>query len=159
VLDGADEVAGVVQGVEGPGVQPGHATLEHLDREATLFEVVPADVGDLVLAARRGLELARDLDDVLVVEVQPWNSEVAARVLRLLLQRHRLPAGVELHHAVLTGVRDAIGEDGGAVDQGEAAEMATEAVAVEDVVAEDQRAGLVADEVGPDREGLGETLR
>ena len=117
------------------------AALEHLDREAALLEVVPADVGDLVLPARRGLQAAGDLDDVVVVEVQTGNGELAPRVLRLLLEGHRLPVGVELHHAVRTGVRDAVGEDGGTVDRGEASELPAEAVAVEEVVAEDQRAG------------------
>ncbi len=53
-----------------------------------------------------------------------------------------------------------VGEDGGAFPAlRRRAHHLGQAVAVEDVVAEDQRAGLVADEIRPDHEGLGEPVR
>ncbi len=53
-----------------------------------------------------------------------------------------------------------VGEDRGALPAlRRRAHHLGQAVAVEDVVAEDQRAGLVADEIRPDHEGLGEPVR
>src|SRR5262245_11503077 len=44
VLDGADEVAGVVERLERAGVEPGRAAGEHLHLELAAFEVDPVDV-------------------------------------------------------------------------------------------------------------------
>ena len=126
--------------------------------EAALLEVAPVEVGDLQLAARRGLELGGVLDDVVVVEVEPRHREVALRVLRLLLQRQRAALGVELHHAVGPRVGDVVAEDGGAVELGEAQQLLAEAGAVEDVVAQHERGALVADVVGADDERLREAV-
>ena len=84
--------------------------------------------------------------------------EVAARVLRLLLQRDRLACVVELHDAVGPRVRDPVAEHRRPLDDGEPLETSPETGAIEDVVAEDQRAGLVTDEVSTDDERLGQPL-
>src|SRR5690606_26128629 len=86
-LDRAHERRGVGEGVERAGVQPGGAARQHLDREPALIEVVPVDVGDLVLAPVRGLQTLGDLDDLVVVEVQAGHRVGTLRPLRLLLQR------------------------------------------------------------------------
>src|SRR5690606_15408094 len=62
-LDRPHEVGGVVEGVEGAGVEPRSAALEHLDLQAPLLEVAPVEVGDLELAAGRRLEVAGVVDD------------------------------------------------------------------------------------------------
>ena len=68
--------------------------------------------------------------------------------------------GVELDDAVALGVVHRVGEDGGRRRPGAwRAQAAGEVVAVEEVVAEHQGAGVVADEVGADDEGLGEAVR
>src|SRR5690606_12529028 len=69
-LQRADEVRGVVEGVEGAGVQPGGAAGEDLDLQLALLQVATVEVGDLQLAADRGAQLAGVADDPLVVEVQ-----------------------------------------------------------------------------------------
>ena len=51
-LDGADEIAGIQQRVEGSGIQPGGTAGKHLDRQPALLQVGLVDVGDLVFAAR-----------------------------------------------------------------------------------------------------------
>ena len=70
---------------------------------------------------------------------------------------------VELHDAEALGVVDVVAEHGGeALRLGvlhRAAEVASQAVAVEDVVAEDERAGLASGELLADDEGLGEARR
>src|SRR5690606_30138923 len=54
LLDRAHVRAGIGEGVEAPGVEPRGSTGEHLDVQTALFEVVLADVGDLVRPAPRG---------------------------------------------------------------------------------------------------------
>ena len=51
---------------------------------------MPVEVGDLKLAARRRLERWRDLDDLVVVEVEAGHGPVGSRLLRLLLDRDAL---------------------------------------------------------------------
>ena len=58
-----------------------------------------------------GCEVAGDLDDVVVVEVEAGDREVARRVRRLLLERQRATVGVELDDAVARRVGDPVGED------------------------------------------------
>ena len=76
-----------------------------------------------------------------VVEVEAGHRVARLRLRRLLLDAHRRALRVELDHAVALGILHRIGEDRGAAlararprcsDVGEV-------VAVEDVVAEDQR--------------------
>ena len=85
-LDGAHEVGGVVEGVEGSGVEPGAPPREDLDEQTPLLEVDPVQVGDLQLAARGGLELRGDIGGTPVVEIQPGHRPIRARLGRLLLK-------------------------------------------------------------------------
>ena len=64
-----------------------------------------------------------------------------------------------LDHAVLPGVGDPVAEDQRAVDVLEAAQADAHAAAVEDVVAEDQGAGVPAHVVGADLERLRQAPR
>ena len=67
---------------------------------------------------------------------------------------------VELHHAVLAWLVDVIGEHGGAVRaRRSVGELGAQAMAVEHVVAEDQRDAIAADEVPPQDEGMGKPDR
>jgi hypothetical protein len=63
-------------------------------------KVLAIDVGDLELAAGRGLEARGDLDHVVVVEIEPGDGPARSRAYGLLLERQHAAAGVELHHAV-----------------------------------------------------------
>ncbi len=86
----------------------------------------------------------------------------AARVLGLLLDGDGVEVGVELHDAEALGVVDVVAEHGGEaaglrVLHG-AAQVSAQAVAVEDVVAEHQGAGLAGGELLADDEGLREAV-
>jgi hypothetical protein len=130
LVEQAEEVLAV------PGLEELVAPLlEGLDLETALLEVVLVHVGDLVLAPGRGLEVAGDLDLVVVVEVDAGNGVVAARPGRLFLERDRLYVLVEFDDAVRLGIGDVIGEDRSTVDVAETFELAAESGAVEDVVA------------------------
>ena len=157
VLHGADELRGLVQALHGAGVQPRVAAAQGDDGQRPLLQVHPVEVGDLELAAGRGPDLAGLGGHVARVEVQAGDRIGALGALGLLLDGDGPALAVELHDAEALGVVHVVAEDRSAarlrVLDG-LLQVAAEAVAVEDVVAEHERAGLAGDEVLADGEGL-----
>lgn len=96
------------------------------------------------------------------IEVQAGDGVGALGALGLLLDGDGAALAVELHDAEALGVVHVVAEDRGAarlcVLDG-ARQVARQAVAVEDVVAEDERARLAGDEPLADGEGLREAVR
>jgi hypothetical protein len=154
-LQRGDELAGVQQAVVRAGVQPGVAAPHDLDVELALLQVGVVDGGDLQLAARAGLDRLGDVHHLAVVKVQPGDGVVAARLFGLFLDADGAPAGVELDHAVALGVVHVVGKHRGALAARVGiGQQGLEVVAVEQVVAQHQRAGRAADKALADDEGL-----
>ena len=162
VLHGADELRGLVQALHGAGVQPRVAAAEGDHGQRPLLQVHLVERGDLQLASGRRLNLMRLGGDVARVEVQAGDGVGALGALGLLLDGDGPPLAVELHDAEALGVVHVVAEDRGAarlrVLDG-FLQVAAEAVAVEDVVAEHQGARLAGDEVLADGEGLRQAVR
>ena len=162
VLDGADELRGLVQALHGAGVQPGVPAAQGHDGQRPLLQVHLVERGDLQLAAGRGLHPMRLGGDVARVEVQAGDGVGALGLGGLLIDGDGPPLAVELHDAEALGVVHVVAEDRGAarlrVLHG-ARQVARQAVAVEDVVAEHERARLADDELLADGEGLGQAVR
>ena len=162
VLNGADELRRLVQALHGAGVQPCVAAAEGDHGERPLLQVHLVERGDLQLAAGRGLYPMRLGGHVARVEVQAGDGVGALGLGGLLLDGDGPPLAVELHDAEALGVVHVVAEDRGAAGLGvldRLLQVAGQAVAVEDVVAEHQRARLAADELLADGEGLGEAVR
>ena len=143
------------------GVEPSGAATEQLDVEAAGVEVEPVEIRDLKLAALGGLEGARAADDVGVVEIDAGDGVVGFRLRGLFLEREHAAIGRELDDTVALRVGDMVAKDRGAAGAfAGALERAHEVVAVEKIVAEDERGGLVFQEarVAGDMEGLRETI-
>ena len=162
VLHGADELRGLVEALHGAGVQPRVAAAEGDHGQRPLLQVHLVERGDLQLAAGRGPHLMRLGGHVARVEVQAGDGVGALGALGLLLDGDGPPLAVELDDAEALGVVHVVAEDRGAarlrVLDG-LLEVAAEAVAVEDVVAEHQGAGLAGDELLADGEGLRQAVR
>ena len=162
VLDGADELRGLVQALHGAGVQPRVSAAEGDHGQRPLLQVHLVERGDLQLAAGRGLHPMRLGGDVARVEVQAGDGVGALGLGGLLIDGDGPPLAVELHDAEALGVVHVVAEDRGAarlrVLHG-ARQVARQAVAVEDVVAEHERARLADDELLADGEGLGQAVR
>ena len=161
MLHGADELRGLVQALHGAGVQPRVAAAEGDDGQRPLLQVHLVERCDLELAAARGPDLVRLGGDVARVEVQAGDGVGALGLGGLLLDGDGPPLAVELHDAEALGVVHVVAEDRrpprlGVLDG--ARQVARQAVAVEDVVAEHQGARLAGDEVLADREGLGQAV-
>lgn len=162
VLDGADELGGLVQALHGAGVQPRVAAAEGDDGQRPLLQVHLVERGDLELAAGRGPHLVRLGGHVARVEVQAGDGVGALGLRWLLLDGDGTALPVELHDAEALGVVDVVAEDRGAARLGVldgARQVARQAVAVEDVVAEHERARLAVDELLADGEGLRQAVR
>lgn len=161
VLDGADELRGLVQALHGAGVQPRVAAAEGDHRQRPLLKVHLVERGDLQLAAGRGLDPMRLGGDVARVEVQAGDGVGALGAFGLLLDGDGPALRIELHDAEALGVVHVVAEDRGAARLGVldgARQVARQAVSVEDVVAEHQGARLAGDEVLADGEGLREAV-
>ena len=162
VLDGADELRGLVQALHGAGVQPRVAAAHGDDGQRPLLQVHLVERGDLQLAAGRGPYLVRLGGHVARVEVQAGDGVGALGLGGLLLDGDGPPLAVELHDAEALGVVHVVAEDRGAARLGVldgARQVAGKAVAVEDVVAQHQGARLAGDELLADGEGLRQAVR
>ena len=160
-LDGAHELGRLEEALHSARVEPGEAAAQRHHVEQAVLEVHAVEVGDLVLAARRGHDSGRALGDARRVEVEPGHGVVALGVRRLLLDGDGVVVGVELDDPEALGVVHAVAEDRGAPLGGtrhRPLQALGEPVAVEDVVAQDQCAGVAADPVRADGEGLCQTV-
>ena len=157
MLNGADELCGLMKALHGAGVQPRVAAAQGHHGQRPLLQVHLVERGDLQLAAGRRLDLMRLGGHVARVEVQAGDGVGALGLGGLLLDGHGPPLAVELHDAEALGVVHVVAEDRGAAQLGVldgARQVAGQAVAVEDVVAEHQGARLAGDELLADGEGL-----
>ena len=111
LLDDLDEVGRLQERLVGAGVQPGHAAAEDLAAELAAAEILAVHVGDLVLAPLRRLQVAGDVEHLVVVEIEADDGVVRPRMRRLLLDVDHPAVAVELGHAVALGVLDVIAED------------------------------------------------
>lgn len=162
VLHGADELRSLVQALHGAGVQPRVAAAQGDHGQRPLLQVHLVERGDLQLAARGRLDLVRLGGDVARVEVQAGDGVAGLGLGGLLLDGDGPPLRIELHDAEALGVVHVVAEDRGAARLGVldgARQVAGQAVAVEDVVAQHQGARLSADEVLADGEGLRQAVR
>ena len=157
VLHGADELRGLVQALHGAGVQPRVSAAQGDHGQRPLLQVHLVERGDLKLAARGRPDLVRLGGHVARVEVQAGDGVGALGLRGLLLDGDGPPLRIELHDAEALGVVHVVAEDRGPPRLGVldgARQVAGQAVAVEDVVAEHEGARLAVDELLADGEGL-----
>ena len=114
MLDGLHVLRGFQQAVVGAGVEPGETATEALDIQVAALEVGIVDVGDLQLAAWRGLDRLGDLDHVVVIEVQTCHGVAGLRLGWLFLDGKRLAGLVEIDHAEALRILDPVAEYRGA---------------------------------------------
>lgn len=157
MLHGADELRGLVQALHGAGVEPRVAAAQGDHGQRPLLQVHLVERRDLKLAARGRLHPMGLGGHVARVEVQAGDGVGALGLGGLLLDGDGTALPVELHDAEALGVVHVVAEDRGAARLGVldgARQVARQAVAVEDVVAEHQGARLAGDELLADGEGL-----
>lgn len=162
LFEHGDELRGVEQAVGGAGIQPGGASPEGDDPQATLCEVEALEVGDLQLAARGGAQAAGQRGRVRREKIQSGNRVVGFRIRGLLLDGEHIALGADLDHAVGPGVGHAGGEDRGLLRARVGrTELLGEVLPVEEVVPKGEGEGFGAFEkaaIRGDRQRLGHTV-
>lgn len=159
VFDGLHKVPGFQQGVVGAGIQPGKAPAQHLDIELALIQVGHVHIGDFQLAPGGGLDIAGNLDHLVVVEVEAGDRIGGFGLGGFFFNAQGAALFIEFHHAEALGVGDVVAKHGGAFLTGDGGlEFVAEVLAVEDIVAEDEADIVIADKVGADGKGLGQAV-
>src|SRR5262249_12310522 len=76
LLQDLDEMAGFDQRGMSTSVEPGKAAAQHFDVEIAPFEIGPVDVGNLQLTAPRRFHIGCDIENIVVVEIEPSNGDI-----------------------------------------------------------------------------------
>ena len=92
------------------GVQPGHAAPHDVHPELTHLKVVPVKVGYFKLPARGGLEGARDLHHMVVVEIKSSHRVSRFGMRGPFFDRADFVRGIEFDHPVALRVVHRISE-------------------------------------------------
>ena len=162
VLHRLDKDRRVHEALDRAGVEPGKPAAEQLHLQPVGIKIEPVEIRDLQLAARGRAHLPCHVHDAVVVKIQARDAVVRARVRRLFLHGQHTLVLVKLHDAEALGVFDVVAEDRGIARLGildRLAQVAAKAVAVENIVAEDHGARVIADEICPDQKRLREPVR
>ena len=137
------------------GVEPGIAAAEFDHAQFAQLQVAAVDVSDLEFAAGGRAQAGGDVEHGIVVEIKPRDRPVGQELRGLLDDIDGLFGVVEFDDAILARFPDVIGENRRTVlVRRGAVELGAEAVAIKDVVAEDERNAIVADEVAPENKGV-----
>ena len=140
------------------GIEPGKAATHQLHTQLAILQKHLVDRGNLQLTACRRLDVLGHLHHLVGVEIEPHDGIVALGLLGLFLDAEHTSLGVELGHTVALGVGHPVAEDGGATVNLDIvhrlAQHTSQAVAMEDIVAQHQTDIIVANELLADNERL-----
>src|SRR5262249_51246217 len=160
MLDGRDELTRLEQAIVRARVEPRVPATENLDVERASPQVPFIHVRDLQLSARGGCDRRRDVAHVGVVEVETGDGVVALRRGWLLFERYDAVVLVELHDAVPLGIADVVCKNGRALLLlARCSRDFLQAIAIEQVVTQDECRGGAVQEVAPEYERLSEPVR
>src|SRR5262245_16268463 len=158
-LDRLDKRGCLHQRLMSSRIEPCDAASQQLDVEAAVPQVAEIDVGDFIFAASGSAQPSCDIDDVTRITVEARDSVTRLRDCGFLLDADCFPGGIELHHAIATGIADEVGEYRRAVGlRDSAAELVGNPMSVENIVAKDQADRRVGDELCPEHESLCESF-
>jgi len=136
-------------------VEPGNPTAEHFHMQAFALQVLFVHVGDFEFAARAWFEVFGNLQNIVVVKVEPRHSVVAFGLCGFFNNLNRTAVGVEGNNAITCWVVHMVAKHGGSLGAACGVGKAIgEAMTIEHVVAQNKAAVGVAYEWGADGEGL-----
>src|ERR1039458_8784596 len=141
-------------------IEPCHTATHDFHIQSSCFEIATIEVRNFELSARRRRELGSESNDFAVIEIESSHCESRPRDLWLLFQTYGLVLSVKLHDSISLRIDYSIGEHGRAVGQlSTTLQLQRERLTVENVVAENQRARAVADEIFSDKKRLRQAIR
>ena len=161
VFQGPYKCRGLVQAVEGSGVEPGIAASQLLHMQVATFKIGPVDISDFQLTAVGRLDGFSNVENVIVVEIEAGYRPIRFRNLRLFLDGNDLSCfGFEFGNTIGLGITHLISEYGcalAAFPGGPA--FCRKPAAVEDIVSQNQRHCITANEFPADDKGFGKPIR
>src|SRR3989338_6287673 len=120
-----------------------------------VLQIGAVDIGDFQLAARGGFEIGGNIHYRIVVKIKAGDGIIRSGLCRFFLERNGAPTVVELHHSITLRVAHMIGKDRCALTSpGSTLQLPVERMPVENVVAQYQRGGMVANKLAPDDKSL-----
>ena len=160
VLHALDLLRGIQQVFRRACVQPDKVAVELDHMQLAAAQVFQIDVRDLELAARRGLEVVRDLHHVIVIEIQAGDDIIRLGVARLFLDRDRAALLIELDHTERPRVVHIVAEHTRAPAQRKRlVQIAFKIRRIEDVVAQHEAHVVRADELLADQQRVCDAAR
>ncbi|MNI22128.1 hypothetical protein D3C73_756770 [compost metagenome] len=97
----------------GTGIKPCEATPQLFYLQLTTIQICLVDTGDFKLTALRRLDALGDLDDGVVIEIQPSDSPVRFRFYRFFFDGFGTELFIKFNHAKALGIHYLVTEYGG----------------------------------------------
>lgn len=144
----------------GSGIQPGETPSQNLHPQGAPPQINLVHLGNFQFPPGRWLEVRNNIDHLIVIKVEPGNRKIGSGLSGLLLYVQGPPGFIKRYDSISLGVAHPITEDQPTTLQLQGAlQNILKAVAIEDVVSQDQTNPAGADELFSDNKGLSQSLR
>ena len=141
------------------GIQPSIPAPESLHLKLLPLQIDSVDIGNLEFASRRRLYVSGHLNHIRVVEIESRDRPIGYRLGGFFDNRCRNVIRVEAHNTVALGIANLIGKDRGSrLPFGSLLKRFGQAMAVENVVAENKGTRIFTDKILRNQERLSNPL-
>src|SRR5688500_5144508 len=160
VLNRFNEITGLYQAFVSTRVQPCITAAHDFNVELAAFQIGAIDIGNFQLSASRRLQVADDIDDLIVVKIEAGNRIIALGVRGLFFQRRNPIMSIKSYYAVTLGILYVICKYCRPVLPFHGAlQLQVQIVAVEYVISQHQRAWTTSDEIFPYGKSMSQPIR
>ena len=150
---------GLHQRFKSARIEPGHATSQRFNAQATCRKVGTVDIGDFQLAARGWFQVCGHVDYIVIVEIQPGDRMPRARLLRFFHDVDNFSGTIEFHHAITLRILHGIREDRGISRlPRRSLQFYRDIMAIKYIIPQDQHAVVITDKFTPQDECLRQAL-
>src|SRR5690606_30852114 len=112
LVDGLDEARRIVQRFVRACIHPGHSAAKGSKVQLSAAKIFEIDIGNLVLTAWRGAQVARDVQHFIVVKIEPGYRVGRPRESGLLFQVGDPSLGVQYCNPIVLRIAHLVAEDG-----------------------------------------------
>src|SRR5690554_4451716 len=160
LFDGFHKLRRLQQTLVSARVKPGKATSKQFHVQITLLQIGAVNIGDFQFAPIAGFNLPGNIDNAVIVEVQPGHCVIGFGLDRLFFNGDGALVAIEFHHTKTLRVFHLVAEYGGTLTTlNRLTQLRRKALTIEDIISEHQTHIAVADEFLTNDKGLSETIR
>src|SRR5580704_16375232 len=160
MLDRSYELSGLQERVVSAGVEPRITASKLDDLQLLEAQIVPVYIADLEFTTGRRAQGGCYFKHGVVIKIEPGDRPVGQELAGLLDNIGRLVGIIEFEHGVTVGLADMMSEYGRALHSpGGFGEFGAQPVPVEQIIAENKRDAVRADELTPKNESMSKTDR